>query len=201
MTLLSASWRAVARPPLLIPVAVAALLALATVPLLDDGYADRVRIGVAMVLACAWAATADDPAHEVAAASPYAPWRRCAARLLIGLVVVVPVGVLVVAVGELQAGATRSTGAALQVLALLVVGPAIGFGLWAWAGLSEPAYIATVGVLCCMLALWFLPNTWTVVDAQPWGPPWEAVVIRWGALLLLGIAALAWAWRDPAERR
>jgi hypothetical protein len=198
--LLAASWRAVGRPPLLVLVGVAVLLTLATVPYLDDGYADRVRLGVAMLLACAWASTADDPASEVAASSPEPRWRRCAARMVVGLCVVLPVAVLTLALGEVQAGETPFSGAALQVLGVMAIGPALGFGMWAWAGLPQPAYAATVGVLCCTLAMWLLPAAWSVVSVQTWGPPWEAALLRWTALAVFGLAVMATAWRDPLAR-
>jgi hypothetical protein len=148
MTLVLASWRAVARPPLLVPAAVGTRIAVATVPFLDDGYADRVRVGVAVVLVCAWTASADDPAREVATAAPVPRRVRCSVRLLVGVAVVLPVAILALVLGEARASGTPSAALSLQVLAILVIGPAIGFGL-----------------------------------------------------LLLGPAVLAWAWRDPAERR
>jgi len=200
-SLLAASWRAVGGPPLLVLAGVAAVLTLATMPLLDDGFADRVRIGVAMLLACAWATTAEDPASEVAAASPLAPWRRCAARLLVGICVVLPVAVLALALGEIRVSQTPLSGAVLQVIGVMAIGPALGFGMWAWAGLSHPAYAATVGVLSCTMAMWFLPATWSVVQVQTWGPPWEAAVLRWTALAVFGLAVMATAWRDPLARR
>jgi len=33
------------------------------------------------------------------------------------------------------------------------------------------------------------------------GPPWEAALVRWFALVCLGAAIMANAWRDPLSRR
>jgi hypothetical protein len=45
-----------------------------------------------------------------------------------------------------------------------------------------------------------LPIGWVLVDAQPWGPPWEATMLRWAAVVLLAAAVLALALRDPWDR-
>lgn len=200
-SLFAASWRAVARPPLLVPVGLALVLTLATVPWLDEGSATVIRTGVAVLLACGLVATADDPAAEVAAASPYSRPARCAARLLIGLALAVPVAALSLVVVELEVGSTRSLGVSMQMVSLLAIGPAVGFAAWARGDLVQAPYAATVGVLCCAFALWAVPAPWSVVAAQPWGPPWQAVLIRWSAMLLLGLAIVAGAWREPATRR
>jgi hypothetical protein len=76
-SLLKASWRAVVQPPMLVALGVAALLSPTTVPYLNGGNQHQVRVGVAILLACALAATAEDPAPEVAAASPRPRWVRC----------------------------------------------------------------------------------------------------------------------------
>lgn len=200
-SLLAASWRVVARPPLLIPVGFALLLVLGTWPWLEEGNAHRVRVVVAIVLACGLAATADDPATEVAATSPYPRALRSATRLLVGLALVLPVAALSLVLVEREVSATPSLDVSVQVLALLVIGPAIGYAVWAWGDSIQATYVATAGVLCCSFALWVLPDTWSVIQAQPWGPPWEAALIRWSALLLLGTAIVASAWRDPVARR
>lgn len=199
--LLTASWRVVARPPLLIPVGFALLLIAATWPWLDDGYAARVRVVVTIVLACGLAASADDPVSEVVAASPYPRALRCAMRLLVGLSLVLPAAALSLLLVEQQVSATPSTEVIVQVLALLIVGPAIGFGMWAWGDVTQAKYAATAGVLCFSFALWALPATWSVIKVQPWGPPWEGMLIRSGALVLLGLAILTAAWREPHARR
>jgi hypothetical protein len=57
------------------------------------------------------------------------------------------------------------------------------------------------GVLRASLALWMLPTAWSVIRIQPWGPPWQAALIRWVALGTLAAAVVAGAWRDPFTRR
>ena len=200
-SLLAASWRVVAQPPVLVPIAVAVLLTIATVPYLDSGHADQVRIGVATLLACALAATADDPASEVTAAAPRPRWARCATRLLLGLALVLPAAILSLTLAEQQDAATPTAGVGVQMLAVLLIGPAAGFAVSAWGNIAQPTYAAMVGVVCVSLALWLLPATWSVLQYQPWGPPWEASLIRWSAVVLLGCALVLSAWRDPATLR
>ena len=198
--LLRASWRVVvARPPVLICAGVAGLLAVAAVPLAEAGHADQVRIGVATLLACALAATAEDPATEVTAATPHPRWVRCGSRLLAGLVLALPLAILAVVLAGLQDPAMPTRAAGLQMLALLLTGPAIGFGVWAWGNASQPTYAALVGVLCVSLALWLVPATWSVIQFQPWGPPLDAVLIRCAGLVLLACVVVVTAWRDPAS--
>jgi hypothetical protein len=197
--LLQASWRVVGRPPVLICMGVAVLLTIA-VPLVDSGHADQVRLGVATLLACALAATADDPASEVTAATPHPHWVRCGSRLLLGLAMALPIAILTLALTELQDAATPTPVAGVQMLAVLLTGPAVGFGVWAWGNVSQPTYAALVGVLCLSLALWLVPATWSVIQVQPWGPPLEAVLIRCAALALLACVVVVTAWCDPASR-
>lgn len=199
-SLLTASWRVVAQPPVLVPLGVALLLTLATVPYLDAGYADQVRMGVATLLACALAATAEDPAADVTAASPRARWARCGARLGLGFALAAPVALVTWLLTDQADTAATTPALAVQTLALLAIGPAVGFSVWAWSDAARPTYAAMVGVLCLSLALWLLPATWSVTLVQPWGPPWEAAVIRWSALILLAGAVVATAWRDPLRR-
>jgi hypothetical protein len=200
-SLLAGSWQALARPPLLVPVGLAAALPLLAYRVLDDGYATQVLLGVAMILACVLAASADDPAHEVAAASPYPRSVRCAARLMVGLGLATPIAILALLLAEHQAAEIRFGGTALQAAAFLAVGPAVGFGVWAWTDITQATHVATVAVLCVCLGMWAIPDTWAVVGIQPWGPPWEAVLIRWGALVLFALAVVVAAWRDPLAQR
>ncbi|GAA3525427.1 hypothetical protein GCM10022234_23090 [Aeromicrobium panaciterrae] len=199
-TLLTGSWYALARPPLLVPAALAAVLPVMAYRALNDGYATQVVLGVAVILACALAATADDPAHEVAAASPHPRATRCAARLLVGLALALPIAVFALVIADHQAVEIRLAGTALQMAAFVAVGPAVGFGVWAWSDVNQATHVATVAVLSVCLGLWAIPHTLAVVSIQPWGPPWEAVLIRWGALVLLALATIAAAWRDPLAR-
>lgn len=200
-SLVIASWRVVAQPPVLAPVGVALLLAVTSVHYLNSGHADQVRMGVATLLACALAATAEDPATEVTAASPRARWVRCGARLGLGFALAVPIAILSWLLINQESAGSATPGLAVQTVALLLIGPAVGFGVWAWSDAARPTYAAMGGVLCVSLALWLLPATWSVVQVQPWGPPWEAAVIRWSALVLLACAIVASAWRDPLTRR
>jgi hypothetical protein len=196
--LLRASWRAVGRPPLLICLGVAVLVTIA-VPLVDSGHADQARIGVATLLACALAVTADDPVPEVTASTPHPRWVRCGSRLLLGFALALPIAILALALTELQDAATPTPVAAFQMLAVLLTGPAVGFGVCAWGHASQPTYAALVGVLCLSFALWLVPATWSVVQVQPWGPPLDAVLIRCAALALLACVVVVMAWRDPAS--
>jgi len=196
-SLVTASWRAVAQPTLLVPIGLAALMTAATLVFLGPEHAERMRIGVAAVLACALAATAEDPADEIAAASPYPRWMRCATRLSIGAALALPIAV--VAVTLFDPGNSRTGDAAVQMLAMLLAGPAIGFGMWKWGNLAQPAYAALVGVACWSLASWSIPAAWSIVGIQPWGPPQEAALIRWSALILLSLAVALATWRDPSD--
>jgi hypothetical protein len=181
----------------LICVGVAALVTIATAPLVDSGHVDQVRIGVATLLACALAATAEDPASEVTAATPHPRWVRCGSRLLLGLAMALPIAFFTLVMTQAQGDAMPTRAAGFQMLTVLLTGPAVGFGVWAWGNASQPTYAALVGVLCLSFALWLVPATWSVIQFQPWGPPLDAVLIRCAALAVLACVVVVTAWRDP----
>jgi hypothetical protein len=45
-----------------------------------------------------------------------------------------------------------------------------------------------------------LPQRWTLI-AAPGDDAWPATQWRWAALLAVALLTLAWAGRDPAQRR
>lgn len=197
--LVTTSWRAVAQPPLVVTTLVALLLAVATAPYLHSGNAHQVRVGVAILLACALAAIAEEPASEIAAATPNPRWVRCGTRLMFGLALTLPVAMLSLALIGRRVGETPTRVAVAQMLALLATGPAVGFGTWAWGRASQPAYAAMVGVICFSFALWLLPLDWSVTKFRPGAPPaLDAFLIRCSALAGLGCAVVVAAWREPA---
>ena len=89
--------------------------------------------------------------------------------------------------------------AVATALALLLTGPAVGFGIWAWGRVSQPTYAAMVGVICFAFALWLLPLDWSVTKFRPGAPDLDAFVLRCWALTLLGCGILTAAWREPAS--
>jgi hypothetical protein len=197
--LLGASWLAVARVPLLVPCLAAGLLVVVTYPSQDSGHAVSVMHGVGVLLACACTAMTDDPSGEVAASSPYPVRVRTGARILAGLCVVLPVFVVAAAVARLRFTPTPLTLLTTEALAYVLTGLALGAGLRRWTDRHAPAYPAAVGLLGLALLTGMLPRGWRMVDAQPWGPPFEAALIRWGALILMGVGVLMLALRDRAE--
>lgn len=198
-SLMKASWQAVAQPPMLVALGVATLLSLTTVPYLNGGNGHQVRVGVAILLACALAATAEDPAPEVAAASPHPRWVRGGTRLLLGLALALPVAILSLALIEHRIAETPTRVAVVQMLGLLMAGPAVGFGASTWGRVAQPTYAAMVGVVCFSFALWLLPLAWSVTKVQHWTSPPDSFVIRCSALALVGCAVVVAAWRDPAD--
>lgn len=199
-SLLRASWFAVRRPPLLVPVAAVLVLVAATAHVQDDGHAVLVLRGVGVLLACAWLTTMDDPAGEVVAASPYPRQVRALTRLAVAVPVVLPTWVLAAVVAQWRLPATPVLGLGLEALALAAAGLAIAAGLRAWAGHLTPSYLAVIGLLAVALGTGALPRGWTMVQEQTWGAPWQAAQVRWAALLLLGVALLAAAARDPLNQ-
>jgi hypothetical protein len=198
-SLARASAAAVLRSPAPLLAATAGLLVLVSAQYLQGGPEHQVRLGCATLLACALAATAEEPAAEVAAATPRPAWSRGGSRLLLGLVLVVPVAVLSLGTTGAVSEGTSVGVPAVQMLALVSTGPAVGFGFMAW-GRGQPAYAATVGVVCLSAALWLLPLDWSVTKVRP-GLPADDLLLRCAALALLGHGVVAAAWRDPASAR
>jgi hypothetical protein len=196
-----ASWRLLCRATLLGPVAVALLLAVVTVPALDDGYAMTVLRTVGLLLACAWVVTTDDPSGEVLAASPYPTRVRTAARAATGLFAVLPVWLLAAALVELRAPETPVFGVGLESLALGVVGLGLGAGFRAFRGQHAPSYVAILSLVVVAFLTNGLPRWYAMQQSQTWGPPWQAAQIRWAALAIVAAGLLGLALRDPLGRR
>lgn len=201
-TLLPVSWWLVRRPELLVPVAGALLLTGVTLVLIEaDFHALRLVRGVGLILACAWVAAVDDPAGEVTAASPYPRPARTGARFLAAGSVVVVAWAACSAAVQVVVPATPVLPLAVEALALAALGLAVGAGLRAWRDIHRPSHLAVVGLLALALLTNVVPQTYVLIQAQTWGPPWEASLIRWAALGLVGLGVLGLATRDPLARR
>jgi hypothetical protein len=194
--LVAASRRPVLRGPFLGLLAAALVLVATTVPLLDDGHGTLVVQGVALLLAAALTTTADDPSGEVLAASPWTPRARVLARTTVGLVLTVPVWVTAVLLARWRFEHTPVAGLSLQAAALAALGLAIA-AVVRRRGSTSPSWLAMVGLLGVLFLLYSLGSRYAVFGGQHWGPPWEASLLRWGSLLVLALAVLALAVRDP----
>jgi len=197
---LGAAWLAVRRAPLLVPAAAALVLTLVTIPWQDE-QGVRVVHGVAVLLACALASATDDPSGEAVAAAPVPRSVRTLSRVLAALAVCVPVAVLALVVASTRAFFFPTGAMVLETICFAVVAVAFGATLRAWRGLLRPAYPTVIGVVLVVLATYALPRGWTMIDPQPWGPPYQAALIRWTGLLLAAAGVLALALRDPGRGR
>jgi hypothetical protein len=195
--LLATSWWLVRRRPLLVPLAAAGVLVLGAMPVLDDGYALQVLRGVSVLLACALAATTDDPSGEVAAASPYPRSVRTAARVLAGAAVVLPTWLAAAAVVKSQAPQIPVLGLGVEALTLGAVAVAIGNGLRAWRGQHAPSLLAALGLVGFAFGTAVAPRWYALQQGQTWGPPWEAAQFRWWGLALITFGIALHALRDP----
>jgi hypothetical protein len=200
-SLLQASAAVVRRSGLLVPVGAAVLLVAATAHLFDDGHAGLVLRGTGILLACAWVTTVDDPMGEVAAGSAYPRSTRTLARAMVGLVLVVPVWGAAILLVELRAPELSVLPPALEAAGLGVAGVAIAAGLRAWTNRHQPSYLAIPCVLALAVTIHSLPRSWTMLPLQTWGPPWQAVQLRWTGVILICVAVLVWAVQDPLARR
>jgi hypothetical protein len=194
--LLRASWQAVGRPQATVPAGAGLLLALLSVPL-DDGYAVQVLRGVAVLLACAAAAATDDPAHELAAAAPYARPVRVTARAVVVLAPLAGIWVLAALVAVPPAHWGSVPALTLEAAGLCAGGLAVGTSLRAWRGVPTPSVLTIPAVASLALAAYSAPRAWALMPGQTWGPPWAAAHWRWAGVLLIAVAAACVAARDP----
>jgi hypothetical protein len=197
---LAASWWLVRRPGLLVPMAAACALLLATAPALDDGHALQVLRGISVLLACALVASSDDPSGEVLAGSPYPRSLRTAARALAASAVIVPAWTLAAVLAQWRDPELPVLGAGVEALALGAVGLAIGGGLRSWRDLHAPSFLAALGVVGFAFSTSAAPRWYALQQGQTWGPPWEATQFRWLGLLLVALGIVVLAARDPLAR-
>ena len=195
-----------ARLPLrhaMLPGAVGAALVLPvlTVGWLDDAAALAVLRWTGVLLAVGWLSAVDDPVGEVVAASPYSRARRTASRLLLAGVLVVPGWLWAALLVRWRQPWFPILPLGLEALATAAVGIALAAVLRAWRELHLPAQLATLGLLAFAGIIEALPRWYALNVVQTWGPPWQAAHLRWGAVLLLAVAVLLVALRDPSAGR
>jgi hypothetical protein len=200
-SLLASSWWLVRRPGLLLLAGAALVLALATAPVLDDGWALRVLRGVGVLLACAWVGATDDPAGEVVAASPYPRHVRTLARVGAAFPPLVAVWALTAVLVQVRVPEVPVLALGVEALALGLLGLAIGTALRAWHDLHQPAHAATLALVLLAFVMGAAPRWYALHQTQTWGPPWEAAQLRWWALGLVGAGLVALALHDPLHRR
>lgn len=198
--LLGAARLAVRRSHVALPLVVAVVLAVATVPWQDDGHATSVVHGVVVLAALALALSFDDPIGDVATAASVPRHVWAAARSIAALEVALPVLVLGLVVARLRFSALPVAGLLAEAAGYLVAALTVVAALRAWCATHVPSYLAGAGVLLVWFVTYALPRTWAMVDPQPWGPPYEAALWRWLGLVLVACAVLSVALRDPLDR-
>lgn len=192
------AWLALRRRPFLMPSGAALGLAVVTVPW-HDSHGVLVLHGVSVLSAAALAAATDDPMGEVADGAPTRRGRRTGVRVGLALAVVLPLTGLAALAVELREAVTPVTPALVAAVGWSLLAVALGTGLRAWRGVTTPAYPAAVGLLVAVVAAQMVPRGWTLVDPQPFGPPWESALWRWAGLSLVLVGITGLALRDPAE--
>jgi hypothetical protein len=198
--LLAAARLAVRRSHVTLPLVAATLLVVVTVPWQDGPRATHVVHGVVVLAALALALAFDDPTGDVATAAPVPRDTWTVARLVAALALALPVVVVGFLVARLRFEWLPTAVLVAEAVGFLVVAVAVAAGARAWRGAHGPSYAAVVGVLAVALIANALPRDWAMIDPQPWGPPYEAALWRWLGSVLVAVAVLAVALRDPLDR-
>jgi hypothetical protein len=196
-TLLPAAWLAVRRGQLVVPLAAASLLVVATLPWADQ--APAVMHGVAVLVACAFASALDDPTGDVATAAPVRRVTWTWARLAAVGAAALPVLLVATLVARLRFAPLPLAVVLAEAAGYLLAAVAVAAVLRARRTFL-PSYPAVAGVLVVALVTYAMPRGWTMVGPQPWGPPYEAALWRWLGFGLVLLAVLGLAVRDPLDR-
>lgn len=199
--MLSVSWRALKRGPLLLAIVAAGALVTATTPVLDDGYAIQVLRGAAILLAGGLAMVLDDQSADVLAASPTTLMRRWAARLglAVGVCAVAWTGAL--AWAGVVAGGLPWLALSVEAAALAAFAVALAAALRRWRDIREPGALVAPAVFGAVIGANLLPQRWSLLAGDPSGLGWMAAHVRWAAVLLATLVVLVVAAQDPARRR
>jgi len=161
------------------------------------GDADGVTVlrVVAVLLATTVVTLVDDAAQNILASSPTPLVWRTGGRLALAasaVAVAWAVALFWVRPGDLTAALTLEA-AALTALAL-----AVASGVARWVGARDASYAAGPAVAGAVLAALVLPPRWALI--VPPGESWRDAHLRWAALLVIALAVIAVALRDPAGR-
>jgi hypothetical protein len=135
----------------------------------------------------------DDPAARQVAALPVPLAVRCAIRLAgFAVLVFAPVAALA-ASSNLPIGALM-----VETTAIVALACSASIVLTRATDHSEPSSIVSVALLPLPAVLGMLPAAVALVVPQ--GPQWTGAHQRWSILAAVGLAALAFALRDPASK-
>jgi hypothetical protein len=135
----------------------------------------------------------DDPTARQVESVPLPLWAREAPRLTAMAVLVLgPVWALALAVDLPSAALLVEAGSTLALAtgAALLVRRA--------TDQVEPSAMVAVGVLVLTAAIYLMPARWALYVGP--GTSWADAHLRWAGLLAIGVAGVAAAVRDPAER-
>jgi hypothetical protein len=179
----------------------AALLAWALPDLVTpDGAVVLLRF-IAVLLAVGAAFAFDDAALQLVSAVPLSLAQRLSLRAAVITLATVPAWCVAVVLTS-QALATMPdgliSGVTLEFGCLQVIGMAIAASVMRCAGIPEPGIFAGPGLIGLMMGLMLLPARWQLLGML--GPNWSAAHRRWTCLLIIAVAVLILAARDPAAR-
>ena len=110
--------------------------------------------------------------------------------------VAVPTFLVAALVADARLEGTPLPALTVEAMVLVLVAAAAGAALRA-AGVGKPAYPAVLVLLLLTFTVGRLPAEYLMIDPQPWGPPFEAALIRWASLAVLAGCVLVAALRDP----
>jgi hypothetical protein len=189
--LVDAAARGISRPPVLLPLGGAALLATLATPVLDEpAWATTVLRGALLLLALAVAGAVDEPEARLLDASP-TPFRaRVLGRLLVALAAAAPVALALAWWVGRREGVDGGQ-AVLELAGLSLVALALSAGLRRWTALGEPALLTgPLMIVGLLLGRWLAPYL---------PDPGLSARQGWAVGVALGVAVLALALRDPAS--
>jgi hypothetical protein len=151
-----------------------------------------------IALAAAASFVLDDPAAEMVASAPRSLRRRTAGRA-IAIALPFAVGVAGIALIDQRNPDLPFVGVLLEMSGALVVGFATSaaFGVFR----ATPGEIAgtVVGIGLLVLAFTNPLGRWVTVFALSPDDLWARTATLWLALLLVAVAVIAWATRDPLD--
>lgn len=161
-----------------------------------DAALSRLRVGAAVVAACA-AFVLDDAAAPTLASAPTTLRARRAVRTVVALVALAVWWVAVALAADASTGSGRpSNGAALEMLALVAVALAVA-SLAARREEAARGFVGATVALACFASAFLPPRWWWPLTPDPASASGTQRLI-----VLLAVASVAWlaASVDPARR-